>query len=223
MFSNFLKQCNVFITTHQSVADTLVNCYSFLQDKIKIIEHGRDLKVLKNKNILKDKITIIVPGTITYAKGLKEVQKLKELDVNNLFVIHYFSDVEYNIGIRHSLYNRENLSTLIKDIQPEIALVLSIWNETYCHVLTEMWNCNIPTICFNFETQKQRTLANEGGFVCENIIEVYNLLKTREFNCNMQLKNVSIKCMSKQYLNVYCGVSTTVATPPVTDQSYVLE
>jgi glycosyltransferase involved in cell wall biosynthesis len=208
MFETFLNKCNVFITTHQSVADIFYKHYGFLKDKIQIIEHGRSFKVINFKkkfNNKKDKITIIAPGALTPAKGLLELQKLKKLDKEDILDIHYFSNIDYNIGTRHEPYNRSSLCDVLQNIQPEVSLILSIWNETYCHTLTEMWAYGIPTVCYSLPTLKERTETSQNGLVCKNINEVYTLLKNKKFlnvGVNYNKKN-NIPCMSKKYITIY--------------------
>jgi hypothetical protein len=207
IFSTFLKSCNAYITTHKSVSDIICQHYQFLQDKIQIIEHGRNFKVLnfkKNNKKLKSKIIIIVPGALTVAKGLNEIKKLKELDTANILDIHYFSKIDYNIGIRHDFYKRDNLHEVVANVQPEVALILSIWNETYCHTLTEMWAYGIPTICYCYKTVEDRTNNNKNGIICNNTLDVYRALIKRAYR-NIQIKNFqnNLKKMCSHYIDIY--------------------
>ena len=43
--------------------------------------------------------------------------------------------------------------------------VFSIWNETWCHTLTEMWTCGLPVMAFDFPTVTARINATGAGWV----------------------------------------------------------
>ena len=43
--------------------------------------------------------------------------------------------------------------------------MFSIWNETWCHTLTEMWACGLPVMAFDFPTVAARINATGAGWV----------------------------------------------------------
>ncbi|MEI6029291.1 MAG: hypothetical protein WCT47_21665 [Betaproteobacteria bacterium] len=43
--------------------------------------------------------------------------------------------------------------------------MFSIWNETWCHTLTEMWACGLPVMAFEFPTVAARINATGAGWV----------------------------------------------------------
>ncbi|APX14351.1 glycosyltransferase [Tateyamaria omphalii] len=50
-------------------------------------------------------------------------------------------------------------------IAPHAGAVFSIWDETYCHTLTEMWAASLPVIGLDYPTVAGRIRAANGGWV----------------------------------------------------------
>jgi len=160
-FLDFLNYCSVIVTTSESTKSIYSKIYPDIHNKIQIIEHGRDIVYRNCWENSTSKIKVLVPGIITQAKGYNEILSIKKLDTLNQIEFHFLGDTViddlYKTGIVHGGYNRDNISEFIHTIKPNIALVLSIWPETYCHVLTEMWCNGIPTITYDYGAQSLRS------------------------------------------------------------------
>ena len=209
MFFNFLQQCQTFITTSQTTYDIYVNIYPFLKSRIHIITHGRDLKFVNaRKNTIQDKLRIIVPGILTDAKGAQLLIQIKKLDVQNFLEFIFLGPEVANlktIGVFMGGYKRDDIQSIVSIIHPNVAFIPSIWPETYCHVLTEMWACNIPTVVLNLGAQLERTLHTSNGWVVprdpEYIYQFFLNFKVSE----KTLTQNTISClnMANEYKNVY--------------------
>ena len=214
MFNTFLQQCDVFVTTSVITRDIYIKNYTILQNKINVIPHGRDLLFVDYKStITTNVIKVVIPGILAAHKGLEFILQLKQLDVNNnikiTFIGPYVKALE-GVGEFYGEYNRDSIQTIINDISPHIALIPSIWPETYCHVLTEMWSCNIPTIVLNYGAQAERTRKTNNGWVFEHdptlvynflqeILKSPNILNEKKINFN----NTSCKKMAQKYKKIY--------------------
>lgn len=212
MFNSFFIKCDMFITTSKSTSDIYTSHYTSLANKIRIIEHGRDLNYINLHNDQIDQLNVIVPGTMSYAKGANVIKELKELDTGNLlniiFVGEYFEPLS-GIGTFTGRYERDNLQQVITTIRPHVALIPSIWPETFCHTLTEMWYCGIPTICFDMGAQGDRSLKINNTYTVKCVGELFltlvNLYKTPP--CSILKKDLGslsgIEQMSLKYLEMY--------------------
>ena len=70
--------------------------------------------------------------------------------------------------IIHGEYKREDFAEHVKKIKPHIGAVLSIWNETWCHTLTELWSVGLPVVVTEYQTLSQRVTESGAGWVLES-------------------------------------------------------
>ena len=50
-------------------------------------------------------------------------------------------------------------------IRPHLGAIFSIWGETYCHSLTELWACGLPVLAFDMGAIGERIRAAGGGWL----------------------------------------------------------
>src|SRR5690606_21958334 len=53
----------------------------------------------------------------------------------------------------------------VEKIRPSVGMILSIWPETYCHTLTEMWSCGIPVLAMDIGAVGDRIRASGAGWL----------------------------------------------------------
>jgi glycosyltransferase involved in cell wall biosynthesis len=221
-----LSFCDGFITTHSSVKD-LINTYLNVKGKLfSVIPHGRDFSRLGSFEIDlprdTEPIRVILPGNIGLAKGADIIEELLRIDKERLIEIHligkYFRDIPARV-VYHGGYDRSNIVELIEGIRPHIGAVLSIWNETWCHTLTECWAAGVPVLALDFFTLRQRILDSNGGWIVEgtNPKAIYSkIIEIRKDACDFRLKRdavrrlqetdllkESVNIMALQYRKVY--------------------
>jgi len=79
--------------------------------------------------------------------------------------------------VNHGPYSRSEFSEKVSNIAPDIAAVLSIWPETYCHTLTECWATGLPVLGLDFGAVGDRIKHHNGGWLLDNNIEeIYSFL-----------------------------------------------
>lgn len=94
------------------------------------------------------------------------------------------NDIDFGLEhprlIIHEVYQRDDFAKHVKKIKPHIGAVLSIWNETWCHTLTELWSVGLPVIVTDFPTVSQRVLSSGGGWVVDNqsALEIFHFIKS---------------------------------------------
>ena len=187
MLRRTLSLCDLCITTSDSARRTIVKVYPDLKRKIKVIPHGRNLVPVHAKRTqpgLSSKIKILLPGNITQSKGLDIVDALLDIDGGRQLEFHILGKVDSSRQrpglVLHGEYTRSDIAERVSLINPTVAGVFSIWDETYCHTLTEMWSVGLPVIVFDFGTVGTRVRESGAGWIYrhEDVQELYDNLTT---------------------------------------------
>gem|GEM_PF-3593871 len=175
-FSTSLKWCDEFVTTSESVRSTILSVLPEIPpERFHIIPHGRDFQKfyqIQPELKVREPLKILVPGNISVAKGCDVIRDLLEQDKDAKLDIHVLGKMyrSYNHPrlTLHGEYTRDEFADCVLKIQPHVGAVFSIWNETWCHTLTEMWSVGLPVIAFEFPTVAQRVLKNGAGWICKH-------------------------------------------------------
>ncbi|WP_409200100.1 glycosyltransferase [Methanobrevibacter sp. DSM 116169] len=142
------------------------------ENKLKIIEPGRDFKNKSKSFTILDKfpVKILFTGHISPHKGSLFIRQIKKLDKKNKLEFHFLGTTVPNLnkyGINHGRYERDKIDEYFKDIKPSFIGLFSTCPETYSHTLTESWNSNIPPIATNLGAFKERINKTNGGFLID--------------------------------------------------------
>ena len=177
-FAAALEPCDGFITTshsaHQRIAAALP---SVPVDRFAVIPHGRDFDEFQRLRQLPmhgQPIRILVPGHINAAKGRNIILTLLEHDKEELLEIHIMGKLSMEGApkparlILHGDYARDSFAAVVSSIQPHVGAIFSIWDETYCHTLTELWSAGIPAMVFDFPTVANRVRESGAGWVLDH-------------------------------------------------------
>lgn len=222
-----LRKCDVLITTSQYAKDVIVKNYPFLSKEIfQVIPHGRNFPkygICKRKISKEEKLRILIPGNITAAKGGKLIEELA-IRVDKLNIeIHILGKVSSNVDtsncILHGEYNRNDFVDKVEKINPHVGGVFSIWPETHCHTLTELWAAGVPVMGFDIGAVGERLRKTGAGWLIsefsskaiEASIEMIRndeLFYSKALNAVSQWQhNDSVKencaAMAKEYLSIY--------------------
>jgi len=174
MFASSLAKCDAFVTTTEQAKQLIYQHYPVLSFKpFKVILHGRnftEFKQLATKPKAGETIRLLVQGNISEAKGGKILQELANLVDSLVLEINVLGNVapELNLPgsvICHGAYQREDFADKVAEIKPHIGAVLSIWPETWCHTLTELWSCGVPVIGFDIGAVGERISQTGAGWV----------------------------------------------------------
>jgi hypothetical protein len=173
-FTDALAWCDMFVTTSSSVKETILTELPELSaDRFHIIPHGRDFSdFYQIQPELEDEkpLKILVPGNTSVGKGQDIIKSLLEYDREGKLEIHILGS---NISLRynhprlifHGEYVRNDFAKHVERIQPHVGAIFSIWNETWCHTLTELWSVGVPAIVFDFPTVAGRVSKSGAGWV----------------------------------------------------------
>jgi glycosyltransferase involved in cell wall biosynthesis len=230
-FSSILKQCDLFVTTAASAKEILTTTYEFLADRIfYVIPHGRDFDNFEQlaSPIKKDEtIRLLIPGNISKAKGGEIISELGRKAVEAGIELHILGavarDVDVTAGVTcHGVYERHQFAERVRAIKPHIGGVFSIWPETYCHTLTELWACGVPVVGFDFGAVGDRIRESAAGWLApaptaQGVLQIIERLRTNPAEHRDKLEEVKqwqagtaskhdCQFMSHSYYDLYRAV-----------------
>lgn len=228
-FGKALSCCDAFVTTSDSARATVLNYLPQINaDRFHVIPHGRDFEEfarLRHRPEHGKPLRILVPGNISMSKGLGVIRDILKHDSAGLIEFHVLGKVDGTQRITHprlivhGTYDRAEFSTRVAKIRPHLGAVFSIWDETYCHTLTEMWSVGVPVAVFDFPTVAGRVRASGTGWVLphEDVPALYDQLLERAFDSAEQNRvdaalaawqegmgrAENTRLMGARYINVY--------------------
>ncbi|NSL24027.1 glycosyltransferase [Agrobacterium tumefaciens] len=231
-FEKELLVCDAFVTTSNSARALIIRGMPSLPvDRFVVIPHGRDFTAFHNYRELPvhgKPLRILVPGNINPAKGLDIISALSEIDKEKLLEFHILGNInQSNLAngsriVNHGKYERNDFLNKVKVIQPHIGAIFSIWDETYCHTLTELWAAGLPAVVFDFPTVATRVREAGAGWVLDHldIPQLYERIIKLGFDKDQQrMADAAVsdwqrglgagnttRVMAAQYLGVYRDV-----------------
>lgn len=167
-----LTHCDAFATTGEGARRQILKTYPRLAEKpFAVIEHGRDLVFTQAAAAApgpEERVRVLVPGNIGVAKGSLVLEGLDRLDRDGRFEFHVLGNTnirERGHMVFHGPYRREEFAARAAAIRPHFGLILSLWPETYCHTLSELWAATIPVAAFDTGAVGERIAATGGGWL----------------------------------------------------------
>ena len=130
---------------------------------------SKDFASLAEAPLPSEPIRLLFPGNIGVPKGSALIRQLRDADTAGRLEFHILGRADAELQgeriIRHGPYRREDLTTLVGEIRPHFGGIFSIWPETYCHTLTELWACGVPVIALDFGAVGERIRQSGGGWL----------------------------------------------------------
>ena len=185
-FRRAFESCDAFVTTSERTRTTILKVYPELAERrFLVVPHGRDFVAFCPPRAAPPELktlTILVPGNISPAKGRDVIAALAEIDQGRRLQFHLMGEVSPPLtgpGIHnHGRYSRETFAGLATKLNPDIGAVFSIWPETYCHTLTELWAIGLPVAGFDLGAIGERIRGTGAGWLLPqgDIAELYGQL-----------------------------------------------
>lgn len=167
-YADFFHNCSIIEAPSKRARDIILTDFPDLN--INVIPHDTLVKNIlparRSKEIGKIKIATI--GAIGLAKGSQLLSALaldsQTRDLNlTYFVVGYVNaalkqDMKKNgISISGKFQNENECINILREISPDIVLLPSICEETFCYTLSIVLALKIPTIVFDIGAQSERT------------------------------------------------------------------
>lgn len=199
MFVEMLAQCDGFVTTVRQARRIVLDNFPQLGGHpFEVIAHGRDFTEFGSLAAPWQKgetLRILLPGNIDEPKGSEIVYRLSDYAVAHGFEFHVIGSALASLAsasggqsslpgvVLHGPYERQSFDDLVRRIRPHVGAVLSIWPETYCHTLTELWSCGLPVMGFDIGAVGERIRDKNAGWVipemtAEAVIELIDGLRS---------------------------------------------
>lgn len=178
-FAGALALCAGAVTTTEAARSLLLEIFPTLQDRpFAVIPHGRDfpeMTQLAECPTSEKPLRVLVPGHIRVAKGAAILHKLATSEALGHVEWHVLGTIDDTLGkargwqwpdnvVVHGAYRREAFHQHVAQIRPHLGAVLSIWPETWCHTLTELWSVGVPVVGFDIGAVGERLMQSGGGW-----------------------------------------------------------
>jgi GT2 family glycosyltransferase/glycosyltransferase involved in cell wall biosynthesis len=173
MMAPAMAACDAFVTTSPTARSILQDAYPDLREAdFRIIAHGRSFAQFvppgdgaRGPGPLR----VLVPGNISAAKGAALIRAMAERDGGRRVEFHVLGEPGPLVSmpgiVLHGTYERDSFVDLAAAIAPDLGAVLSIWPETYCHTLTELWAAGLPVFGLDLGAVGERIRAHGGGWL----------------------------------------------------------
>lgn len=216
-----LAYSDAFITTHESVKNSYMEVFGDINN-FHVIPHGRDFEhfsCVAEPYDGKSKLRVLVPGNVSAAKGGDIIHEVAKNNDNIEFhILGKSSRPGRGNVVVYGEYQRDEFLNKVNDIRPHVGMVMSIWNETWCHTLTEMWAAGIPVVVSEYATLSDRVSKTSGGWVVpaevRSVTDILNKLSMSPFEIGEKISSVvewqeglgvekSVASMGDDYMKVY--------------------
>lgn len=176
-FGEAFANCDAFVTTSPATRKRLLeHLPEVTEDRFEVIPHGRDfhsISSIRERPNAFEPLRILIPGNINEAKGLEIINALIAEDVEKKLEFHLLGKIRRGLSddtrvIRYGPYTRDAFASMAVKARPHFGAVFSIWDETWCHTLTEMWSVGLPVIVFDFPTVAGRVRDVGAGWVLDH-------------------------------------------------------
>lgn len=182
-FFRYLSYADAYVATSPEARDIILQQMPGLDAaRFLVIPHGRDFPAMRNLQacyVPGEPLRLLVIGNLGFHKGKAIIENLSAYDKNNLDILQFHimgNSSGSNAGIkRYGIYERDKLSGMVANARPHAALIFSIWSETWCHTLTELWSMGIPAIVLDIGTVARRVRESGCGWAIpySDIPEIY--------------------------------------------------
>ena len=200
--------------------DTMVRIKKYFPNaKCKVVTHEtitlKENKLLKNKISKKRAISIALFGAMTIHKGKNVLQKLLDLiqdsSRNDIHIYQIGSVIGGGLSFKKSIFTEygeyhsdSELNKVIKHINPQIVLFLSICPETFSYTLTNAIKNNLFIIAPNLGSFRERLAGYEQSFIFDpdsGYRDIFNFIIN--WNQNLKIDSNGSAKLNKFYLNEY--------------------
>jgi glycosyltransferase involved in cell wall biosynthesis len=112
---------------------------------------------------------VLLAGNLSRAKGSVLVSAAAKLLRGEGVEFHLLGTTDDGLNsddvVMHGSYKRDEFVDAVLGIKPAMGLLPSLWPETYCHVLTEMWAAGVPVLGFDCGAVAERIRDHGGGWL----------------------------------------------------------
>jgi glycosyltransferase involved in cell wall biosynthesis len=235
-----LNACDAFIVPSPTTRNIICDHYPHLEkSKFKVIEHGHNYQKTfffsSAAPTMTGPIKVVFFGALAKYKGLQFVEEILQYNrkAGNPIEFHILGTVSLKLDhkqygvIYYGPYKRKELPQKLARIRPALALLPSLWPETFCYALSEAWAAGIPVLGSSLGAIGDRLRRHGGGWTLypddpqqwfEKILEIANSPedykeRIKEIR-SLHLRNTEE--MAQDYMRVYQRLLVPVSNKPET-------
>jgi len=172
MMNEALRHCDAYVTTSPTAREIILDALPDLADRpFEVIPHGRTFTDFGIAAPWQPgmPLKILVPGNLSAAKGSILIEAVAEIDGGRTFEFHVLGDSGHMTAcpglVLHGRYQRDAFAARVAEIAPHLGAIFSIWAETYCHTLTELWAAGLPVVGFDIGAVGDRIKESGAGWL----------------------------------------------------------
>lgn len=174
VFGKLLANLSEIICFSDSATQIISQVYPAAADKISLVPHKPLVDWQTSFSPPANApMRIAVIGNINVTKGLDIVKKLHGLlsDGEQLVMLGGCENFAPNSEkiVFHGAYQREELPALLEKYGVTVALLPSVWPETFCYVVQECMGLGLPLVCFDLGAQAERVGSYTRGKLADEI------------------------------------------------------
>lgn len=169
-----LSSADALVTFTEATRDVFLDTYPHLEaGRLHVIPHGLDISQpgpLGRPPRPDEPIRVVILGNLNSHKGTDVLRAVKALDAGGRLEFHMVGRVApsaRDLGVVHGPYEPSELPSILADIAPSMAAVLSPWGETFCFTLSEAWSFGLPVVAADVGALGERVRANGGGWLVD--------------------------------------------------------
>jgi glycosyltransferase involved in cell wall biosynthesis len=168
-----LSPCDAFVTTAASAAEIIGRNFPDFAGRLEVIPHGRSFPSFGRAAAMPvsadQPFRILIAGGLSKAKGSALVsaaaRELRREGIEFHLLGNADDGLDRNLVTCHGAYERADFMARAAEIGPAIGILPSLWPETYCHVLTEMWASGLAVLAYDIGAVGERIRAKGGGWL----------------------------------------------------------
>ena len=159
----FLGMCDTLVYPDRTVLSQMKEIYGDKLPKAAIVPNALlvDQSLIQKRDKHKgDKIRVLVLGDLSLIKGALKIKEISGSDDKSELDFHFVGRPWpglRGIGKHYGSYTHENLSRLVQEIRPTIAILPGPFFETFSLTLSELWSMGVPTIVSDHGALGSRT------------------------------------------------------------------
>lgn len=222
--NNFSRATSIFFPSSYAF-NLIARYFKDHAEKMEVLEHGihqstrhQNVRIVQNTSVKK----IGFLGGLSKTKGSGHIKNIILNDENKLFdwfTIGNIGDeslasVQLSNCSHIGRYEHENLSEILKKLEIDLIVLISIWPETFSYTLSESWNAGIPVVVGPLGAPADRVRTHQGGWVADDLSSKAVFEKIKWISKNpleysekiKSIKNIKLKNlneMKNNYLDKY--------------------
>lgn len=174
-----LEQCDALVSFSDSGREIVTKAFPTLDtDAYRILAHGhRDGTRMETVSKVPRGagMRVLILGSISPSKGLNLVREVMAINraEGSPFTFYFVGTVhpsfkpEEHGAIAHGAYQVAELPEILAGIGPSVALIPTVWGETFCFTLSECWAAGIPVVASDIGTLHERVSTTGGGWLVD--------------------------------------------------------